>query len=68
MEFPNGDAASAIYPLCAAGSLTAPEAEAITVTATGKDGEVLPGWRADVVGGKLVVINPHPHGTVLIVN
>ena len=68
IAFPDGDAASALYTLCDAGSLTAPEAEAITVTATGKDGEPLPGWRAAILGGKLVLINPHPQGTVLIVH
>ncbi|MBQ9432540.1 MAG: hypothetical protein IJU44_13415 [Kiritimatiellae bacterium] len=68
VEFPDGDAAMARYTLCSAGDLTAPEAEAIKVTATGKDGEELPGWSAALAGDKLVLINPHPQGTLFMLH
>ncbi|MBQ9430549.1 MAG: hypothetical protein IJU44_03255 [Kiritimatiellae bacterium] len=62
----SGAASRAYYPICAANGLTAADArENIAVTATGD--EAKPGWYATVKGGTLMVVNPNPPGTLMMV-
>ena len=61
-------ALTARYRLCAAGSLTSVEAAEIEVTATADPSAtdaVTQGWRAEVVGNMLTLVNPKPAGIIL---
>lgn len=66
-QFPDAKPISTSYRMGSAFSLTAADAAAIEVRATGPNGEELEGWSAAVVGGKLVLRNPHPAGLTFII-
>ena len=57
----------AAYDLAAAGDLTAEQAAAITVEAKGASGALLPGWKAEVRTGRLVLVNPKPEGFAIFI-
>ncbi len=53
------------YVLAAAGTLTAEEAAAVTVSARDAKG-IQEGWTATVEGDRFVIVNPHPSGLAVI--